>query len=310
MSYHNKHDLWESKNWSLHRAVYRWFGGNDSFTNPEDWSPNGVPQAGDTAVIPSGDASVPSGFGNGVNFLLQGGSISFDVAGTFHTGMWAGTGTVYIGSFATTVAATTTGIRLGGNLLDVAEFVGSGSSFAIDGNSKLTNGSALNVGLVGTAGLPAGEIENDGTMAVSGSSLYVGELTGNGVVRAANDSTLDVTSAGTGETIQLTSGHLYIGPGPFPFSTVLQFLAPITHFGAGSEITLENTQATSEVFSKSSPNAGELFLYDGSALVADLHISGARQVHASNIQQGSSAPSVLLTAYDTGQSIPTVTTKA
>jgi hypothetical protein len=73
---------------------------------------------------------------------------------------------------------------------------------------------------------------------------------------------------------------------------------------------LNNTQATQAIFAKSSPTAGELFLYDGSALVADLHISGQGQLYATDIQTGLSSGSVLLTAYDTGHSIPMTTTGA
>ena len=128
-------------------------------------------------------------------------------------------------------------------------------------------------------------------------------LTGQGVVHATQDSTLAVIGASARETIQLVSAHLIIGGGPIQTSTAVQFLAPITQFGADSTISLDNTQATREVFVKSGPTAGELFLYNGATMVADLHIRGQAQIYAENIPAGMQPGSVLLTAYDTGHSI-------
>src|SRR6185437_10798752 len=288
-----------------------WFGGSDTFANPADWTPNGVPQAGDTAVVTAGSAAVPLGFADGVNFSLQGTSaapaeIGFRTAGAYSIGTLHvfGVDQIDIGTGGQKVALTTGGIHTSGGQLRITEFI-SGSTLAIHGNSSLANGATLDAHLIGTASLPHGPVENDGTMTVNASTLAVGQLTGEGIVRATGGSTVSVISASAGEAIQLQSAHLYIGDSAIPTSTAMQFLAPVTHFGDGSVITLNNTQATSEVFAKSNPTAGELFLYNGSQLVADMHISGQSQIYATDIPAGPAGPgSVLLTPYDTGHTLP------
>jgi hypothetical protein len=287
-----------------------WIGGNGAFATPGNWTPSGAPQAGDTAVVANGDVMMTPGFGNGVNFALQGGALSFVLSGTFNTGTWSGTGDVMIGYPGQGVVVTTTGIDLQGGGLDIRQFIGTSSSLAILGDSKITGGSILDTQLIGTGSLPRAPIENDGTMTVNGSTLAVGELTGQGVVRVTNNSSVSVIDASAGETIQLVSGHLYVGGGPIPTSTAMQFLAPITRFGANSEITLNNTHATNEVFLKTSATAGQVVLYDGSTVVADLQISGQRHIYASNVPASLVPGSVLLTSYDSGQSLPISTVHA
>jgi hypothetical protein len=281
-----------------------WIGGTDAFATQADWTPGGIPQAGDTAVLRSGNVSMTPGFGNGVNFNLQGGAMQFVLNGSFNTGTWTGSGSVMLGYPGQSPVVTTTGINLSGGELDIRQFLTDGVGLAILGNSSLTGGAVLNAQLIGTGSLPRAPIQNDGTMTINASTVQVGGLTGQGVVRATNSSSITVISASTGETVQLVSAHLYVGGGPIQSSTAMQFLAPITNFGANSQITLNNTQATSDIFVKSAPTAGELFLYNGTTLVADLHISGQAHIYASNIAPGLVPGSVLITAHDTGHSLP------
>jgi hypothetical protein len=280
-----------------------WTGGTGAFATPGNWAPAGAPQAGDTAIIGSGDVSMTPGFGNGVNVLLHGGEMAFVLSGSFNTGIWAGSGEVFIGYPGQDAVVTTAGLFLTGGTLDIRQFVSTSPALAIVGNSRITGGAVLDAQLIGTGSLPRAPIENNGTMTLSGSTLQVGELTGQGVVRATGNSSVSVIDAVAGETIQLVSGHLTIGGGAVLSSTAMQFLAPVTDFGATSEITLANTQATSAVFSSTGAAAGQLLLYDGSTMVADLRISGQAHIYVSNVPAGLAPGSVLLTAYDTGHSI-------
>jgi hypothetical protein len=281
-----------------------WIGGTGAFATPGNWTPGGAPQAGDTAIIKNGEVSMTPGFGNGVNLALQGGNVEFILSGSFNTGTWSGSGTVMVGFPGQNVVVTTAGIKMTGGELDIRQFTGTASSVAILGNSSLSGGAVLNAQLIGTASLPRGPLTNYGTMTVNASTLEVGQLSGQGVVRATGGSSVTVIGATAGETIQLVSAHLYVGGGPIQTSTAMQFLAPVTDFGASSEITLNNTQATREIFSKSSPTAGQLFLYNGSTMVADIHISGQAHIYATDIPPGSAPGSVLITAFDTGHTIP------
>ena len=280
-----------------------WTGGDGSFATAGDWTPNGIPQAGDTAIVASGDISVPSGFGNGVNFDLLGGEVDFNMTGAFNTGTWSGSGIVLVNYPGQAVTVTTAGIQMNGGRMDIRQFISAPGGLTIQGNSRIAGGAVLDDHLVGTGGLPYAPVENDGTMTIAGSAVTVGALTGQGTIRTIGDGSLSVLSAGTDETIQLVSGHLDVQGTPFQTSNAMQFLAPITNFGAASDITLNDTSATSAIFTNSGPKADELLLYDGATTVADLHISGQAHIYAS-IPAGSGSPSVLLTAYDTGHSLP------
>ena len=54
----------------------------------------------------------------------------------------------------------------------------------------------------------------------------------------------------------------------------------------------------------SGPTSGELSIYEGSTNVLSLHISGQAHIYASYGDRGFGG-AVVLTAYDTGNSIPT-----
>lgn len=248
-------------------------------TTPSDpWSPNNG-----TAVNP-----------------VQGSSFTLAGYGSFNVGD-LGPGGITLNGGET---LTTAGIRLTGNELGVSPLF-SNIPLIVQGDSRLTNGATFDIQEIGTGNLPNGPLENNGTFTLSASTLEVGNLAGQGVISATHKSTLDIGSATTsGETIQLTAANLNIGGPLFTANPGLTFLAPITHFGADSSITLADTEATSEVFAKATATAGELFLYNGTALVADLHISGQAHIYASYNPALIAGGSVTLTAHDTGHSLP------
>nr|WP_294520765.1 hypothetical protein [uncultured Rhodopila sp.] len=294
-------------------GVVRTWTGDGSFDTASSWMPGGVPQNGDTAVVPSGSLQITPGNATGVNFVFAGGGAGFNVSGNYYTGLWYSNGTtanIGVGYPGQTVNVVTNGIDLTHAQMIVAEIIYGTESLAIHGTSNIRAGSTLAVQDVGTASLPRGALENDGRMNLDASTLAVGSVIGHGVVRATGNSIISTLFAGSSETIQLVAGHLDIGGSPIGTSTAMQFLAPITEFGRTSEISLNDTHATSEVFAKSGPTAGELFLYDGSALVADLHISGQAHIYAQQTPVAGSGDSVVLTAYDSGHSLPVVTTGA
>jgi hypothetical protein len=286
-----------------------WNGEDGDFSTAANWTPAGVPVSGQTAIIGAGNAIVGGGAGGGVNFNMQGGSADFR-AGAYDIGTLSGSGQVEVSYPQLDTTLTTTGINMLGDDLSVFEFATGGAkyNFVVSGNSDISNGSVLTVAENGTASLPLGTMENDGTMQLSGSTLNVGQLKGTGSIVMTNDATLHAQlSAVSSETIQLESGHIDVGGFSGDHTASMQFLAPVTAFGSDSSILLINTQATQEVFNRTGADAGEMLLYNGSAPVADLHLSGQSQFYASNQPAGGGQPGgVLITAYDTGHSIPVV----
>jgi len=290
-----------------------WFGGDGTFATAADWTGNTVPQAGSTAVIGQGTVTLNTADGNGVNVSFQ----SIPGQGASAQGpvlKFNGAGPYSIGTVQTLVNAeiridaslsgvipdlTLAGIRDSGSQLSVLEY--QGHAVVVKGDSSLASGAVLSVRGFNGGQAPHSHFENDGVMMVDASTASLGELTGQGVVRVTGNGNVVLNSASAGETIRLESGHLDISS-----YRSQAFLAPITNFGANSSITLRDAQVTAssnprEVFVMSSPTAGELFIYEGTSVHGHLFISGQSHIYAS-LPTGSG--SVLLTAYDTGHSLP------
>ncbi|MEA2789673.1 MAG: hypothetical protein QOG73_2079 [Acetobacteraceae bacterium] len=199
----------------------------------------------------------------------------------------------------TGTALTTTGIDLTNYSLVISTPVMPREPI-ISGNSTLIH-SSLEV--VGPPPMGPTEIANNGIMTLSASTLTISGATGTGTIVATNNSTINLTGQTDSNTIKLTSGHLYLSNYLASPNAAMNFLAPITGFNAASEITLNDVQATSEVFAKTSLTAGDLFLYNGTTEVANLHISGSSMVYAS-IVQGSAYDSILLTSTKPAHPLP------
>jgi hypothetical protein len=287
-----------------------WQNQDGHFSTGANWSPSGVPQAGDTAVIQNGSVTVDPGDGTGVNFLLENASASF-TQGDYDIGQLRGNGTVVIGYPPHAATLFATGVLLVGNQLGVSEFGASGGrgSFVITGDSTLTKGASLKVNEVGTASLPLGTIENDGTMSLLlGSAVTVGQINGTGTVSVTEGSTLNVQlGAAASETVKVQGyGHLDIGLGALPGANPdLHFLAPIALDNTGT-ITLERTQATTETFRHIAPNLADLQLFNGSTLVADLKIAGEKHVYATYDPGTGAGGRIIITAQDSGHALPIV----
>ncbi len=295
-----------------------WFGGSAPFATAADWSGGVLPQPGDTALVQSGSVTISPGDATGVNFLLGDASGQTAAAtGPSLTFMGdqpnnVGTITVATGTQATVTVleqynsggSSTAGIQISGGQLSISEY--QGFPFIVNGDSSLTNGATLTVGAFNGGEAPAPNFVNNGTLSVNASTASLGELSGQGVVSVTNNGNLSVIGATAGETIQLQSGHLDFGSDRYR----LPFLATITDFGADSSVNISNAhlladQNPQEVFTTSGPTAGELFIYEGTGAMVDLHISGQSQIYAS--LTGTGGGGVLLTAYDTGHSLPIAT---
>lgn len=197
----------------------------------------------------------------------------------------------------------TPGVRADGTTVMVDT---SSAMLEIDGNSSLTNGATLfQLGAYRAPRPIYGAVQNNGDMIVNSSTAEIGALSGTGSIQAANGSTLKIQSANAGETIQLNASQLFIGgqgggPATLGAPGGLSFLAPIA-LDALSSITLNATQATSEVLRPAAGSATEVLLYDGSALVADLTITGQSAI---NVTNDATAGSVTLTAAPVADPLP------
>ncbi len=236
------------------------------------------------------------------------------VTGTFYIGNTAGNfAIINIGALTasngaaaapqSTAQIITTGAQAAGTKILISTDV---ALLVIDGNSSLTQGATLETLGAYRAPRPIyGPVQNNGAMTVTGSTIDIGMLDGNGAIVAANGSTLNIQESAAGNTIQLNASNLYIGgqgggPGTFGPPGGLSFLAPIA-MDASSTIILRATQATSEVVNTSGGSVTEVLLFDGTAKVADLHVSSPTMVFATDDTQTNT---VTLTTNNGSGSLP------
>ncbi|HBK08186.1 MAG TPA: hypothetical protein DDZ81_20430 [Acetobacteraceae bacterium] len=236
------------------------------------------------------------------------------VTGTFYIGNTAGNDAIVnIGELTasngaaaapqSTSGIVTTGVQAAGTKILISTEV---ALLVIDGNSSLTQGATLETLGAYRAPRPIyGPVQNNGVMTVNSSTVDIGVLSGNGAIVAANGSTLNIQGSDAGNTIQLDASNLYIGgqgggPGTFGPPGGLSFLAPIT-MDQASTITLNATQATSEVVNTAGGSVSEVLLYDGTAKVADLHVNSQTMIYAADNPK---TDTVTLTTTNGGGSLP------
>jgi hypothetical protein len=184
-------------------------------------------------------------------------------------------------------AVVTTGFSGQGTEIGISA---TGAEIVVNGDSSLTNGATLTLlSAYRAPGQNYSATENNGAMTLNASTAHIGALSGTGSISASNGSSLDIQSSTAGERIKLQSSHLTIGgqeglgAGAGPAGG-MSFLAPITMDNSpDSSITLANTQATSMVLDETGGFLHEVFLFNGSTVVADLKLSGPSQLYAEQL---------------------------
>jgi hypothetical protein len=261
-----------------------WFGGTGNFNTPRHWSPAGVPQAGDTAVISSGTVRIADSSLLDVPVHL--GSTDPNNAPVFIARNEA-LGNVMVGSeppppdemgapreFATMVVGGVVSIHS----LQVAGFLTPTHSSSPAELGITLNGGAVLDNPSGWVQQPNGTIDisgpnhsafiNDGTVTSIGGSMDVGvPLAGEGTfeLEFGNVSEASLTlenKVGPGETFNLRSG-----PAVLTLTDPMQFLGEINDGPEGFVVLPDRTTTSS------SYQNGVLSLFNNDELVAALRIT-------------------------------------
>lgn len=262
-----------------------WFGGTGSFTTAGDWSPAGVPQSGDTALITAGTvdvtrldiSAVSIGLGNfqsGAAAVLDlkaatVGDIGLDTSGPPDA---EGYQTINISQYAIFTGLVAPAFESGGALtINVA-----------------AHGVMVSQGTLSVGGPPPGAItidggagavlDNQGLIEATGASIIIDpNVIGTGTVEMASDTPSTINSqVEFGGYVGPEQTVLFSGQAAAPsvelllLDTPREFLAGIDGFAGSDTIDLANTTVTSDDFAN-----GVLTLRDGHSVVADLHFAGS-----------------------------------
>jgi hypothetical protein len=273
-----------------------WFGGSGSFCDANDWSPTGVPVAGDTITLTAGtldvkdrnlsDIPLTMGSFSGATLDLRNSvlgnvvltstpALSAETEGNHTIGVsglsvFAGTVSTASSGYAEFADATTINIDRDSTLLNI----GTVSLGADYGETLDVNGSRkaflLNDGLIDVEGGRGGAKVTIGTNVGGFGTIEVGVAAPLALGYPAG--TVEFAGhVGSGQTFEF-SGH----EGSTTSYVLLQidmaeaFKATIKDFTSTDTIELKNTTVTSDRFSD-----GVLTLSDGCHPVAHLHFSGS-----------------------------------
>lgn len=259
-----------------------WNGATDVFTNAADWSPVGVPVAGDVAVINSGTVSLtntPMGVTIQLNELagatapttLALNGVNLDSSVT----LAVTNSQTSLASAATTITVTGTS-TLGGT----ESFSGSAIQFAIGTGATLVNAGTMS--FLGSSPITSGggTLTNNGTLALtnpnSGTQVPVfgTAVAGTGQITLGTNSRIEFdSSVGSGQTLAFGNGTS--GNEIAQFNAIGNFGGTISGFAQSDLLAVINTPYTNATYSSTSATSGTLNLYSGSTLEGSLKFSGS-----------------------------------
>ena len=274
---------------------YSWNGGDGSYTDPAQWTPQAVPlYGGDTADIESGTATLSNAqpdiaitlagpdAASQPDLVLDNAALGPDAHLILVPAMLGGDG------YST---LTVQGYDTNFGTIDVSDTAFTEhATLAIAPYSQLNQEGTINVGtsrqpfqVTGTGGAPA-TLNNDGVINIRGGEAVISaDIIGSGTI---------AFTAGIVELGGSVSSSQHIAVGGFNSTLRIDdpaaFHGVIDEFGGrGSAMTLANTQATGAYFAQVTPDAGALLVLNGQQVVDALTVTGA---HASNAFAVSSGP--------------------
>lgn len=254
---------------------YTWFGDEGAFTDPVNWSPEGVPGIGDNALVDGGTVNIAEGDALEFNYLriTRGGSPADAEAHVIQTGgdviltnLRVGDGNTHVGTFEMSGGSMT--IPSGSGQVIVGANAGSDGTMTVKGTAMFDNLGTSNlrfaVGDTGTGRLYIQDfasvtstrmtIGNNaagvGTLEVSGGSLsiyehlLIGRNDGNGTATISGSAQVTVASVVTlaADGTGLGSGILNLNGGSLTTSGITKGSGTGTvHFNGGTVIALADS---------------------------------------------------------------------
>ena len=261
-------------------ATRTWNGTSGSFTDPNSWSPAGVPQSGDTAVINSGTV-LASGLG------LTGLTINL-----------AQTGTATATEFdltSTTIAANSTGnvsnpngfndtapiLRIAGTVENdgTINFTGSRVDIPTAAGAVLLNVGTLNFIQSSPQISGGGTLQNNGTVAfvrpmtVTQIPIISTPITGSGVIELGINAKLDIAgSVAATQTVRFNAGANQNEV--LQIDQVGNFKATVAGFSTTDLLAVTNAPYTNATYTSTGASAGTLNLFNGATLTGAINFTG------------------------------------
>ncbi len=273
-----------------------WDNSVNLFTSAADWTPQGVPQPGDIAVINGGTVTAPgllAGLniqvtGNGTTvptFFLADASLSSTTNLTLNNAASFGVGTPVtlnlVGRSENDGVLTLLGSVIRVNASPDANNVG--GTLVNTGGFNLVNSSPQVFASSGSA-----TIENDGSFSVWNASntfqepVFAAAVTGTGVIVLTPNGRLDLSQAvGSGQTFRFDGGAS--AGSVLQIDSSAAFQGSISGFSSGDAISLTNTPENSFTYTSTDATHGVLSILNGSTVIASLGFAGSYSQSSFNV---------------------------
>ena len=305
---------------------YTWNGGDGSYTDPSNWTPQDVPLYGSStsAVIQSGTVTLSNAEPNGISIALAGPSAANQPSlvldnAAFGPGVYLtlvttanslpgqapalGFATIAVGGYDTIEGR----ISLGGSKINpdfLTIAISPYSQLNQEGTISVFDSSQLRVS--GTDGALA-TLNNDGAIDISGGSAVIStDVIGSGTLAFLLASPAFGDEAELGGGVSATQHVSFSSPNGAGTRESLRIDSPAAFHGVidgftdtFDSVTLANTQASGAYFAQVTPDSGALLLLNGQEVVGALTVTGAHASNAygvSNNADGSATVSPLLLA--------------
>lgn len=279
---------------------YTWNGGDRSYTDPTQWTPQGVPLYGDardTVLIQAGTVTLSDAKPEDItiilsarnaaaapNLVLDNAALGRAVALTLippidpvtGNGPPAGFARITVEGYDTNESSITLGGQgVNSDFLTIA--IAPYGQLNQEGSIGVYFGSSLTV--TGTGDAPA-TLNNDALIAIDAASVTISaDLTGSGLIDFLTTRSYDANLVLNGAVAD--TQHITFGANNFSTREYLSLSDPaafhgvIDNFNNPNDIlTLADTQATSAYFAQVTPDSGALLLLNGQEVVRALTVTG------------------------------------
>ncbi len=284
-------------------SIRTWDGSTNRFDSAADWSPAGVPQPGDIALINSGTVTASGGTLQGLAIVSAGGFNLGDGTTLAPDTRLTVSGTGGLNTLNTVGQVGNQGIvtvRGSINVFSATGPTGIAGVLRNTGTINVVDGPAL---LVGLGRPPFGSIENDGVISVWNPSAgaAVANLaslrSGTGTVQLFEQAHVVAAPPGPGQTYRFIAGAGRATS--LTVNELVVFQGRIAGFAAPDTITLFGRAVTSAAYASTGAASGVLTLSDNGTLVASIAFDGAYQQSdftvTTTTPNGSSIPSTDIT---------------
>lgn len=259
-----------------------WNGASDAFTNGADWSPTGVPVAGDTAVISSGTVTISSPptsvaiqlvqqSGTTVSTTLNLSNVTLDASSPVtvinNQSSFSSTSPVFNISGTATFAGT-------------ESFYGTRSQFVIGSGSTLVNAGTMNFYAASPVTSTTGSLVNNGTIAFVNPNnapqapIFGTAISGTGQIALGTNGRVEFDNAvGSGQTLVFNDGAS--GNEIAQLNAVGSFQGTINGFSSGDSLVIITNASSLTGTYNNSGTSGTLTLTSGGAQAGSLSFLGS-----------------------------------